>query len=92
MQLSGIGGIGTWRKMVFSLLFTPVGRYVSGAIIVLLILSGIYLKVRSDAVAGMEAAANADALRRTENALKAASDLKFTPDRLRQHDSNERVE
>jgi hypothetical protein len=78
--------------MVLSLLLTPIGRYVAGAIVILLILSGVYLKIKSNAVAGMEAAAQADALRRTQNALKAASDLQFTPDRLRQHDSNERVE
>jgi hypothetical protein len=53
-------------------------------------MSGIYWKIRSDAVSGVEAAAQADALRRIENALKASDALDLTPDRLRQHDANER--
>jgi hypothetical protein len=76
--------------MVLSLLLTPVGRYVAGAFVALVILSGIYWKIRSDAVSGVEAAAQADALRRIENAVKASDALDLTPDRLRQHDANER--
>jgi len=77
---------------VLSLLLTPVGRYVVGAAITLVILSGIYWKIRADAVSGVEAAAQSDVLRRTENALKASDALDLTPDRLRQHDKHERDE
>jgi len=76
--------------MVLSILFTPIGRYIAGAVIILVILSSIYWKIRSDAVAGIEAAAQSDVLRRTENALKASDALDLTPDRLRQHDKHER--
>ena len=76
--------------MVLSLLLTPVGRYIAGAVAALVILSGIYWKIRSDAISGVEVAAQADALRRTENALKAADSLNLTSERLRQHDSNQR--
>jgi high-affinity K+ transport system ATPase subunit B len=76
--------------MVFSLLFTPIGRYAVIAVAVLIILGGIYFKIRADAVAEIEAAATADVLRRTENAVRAGDSLKLSPDRLRDPDSNER--
>jgi len=75
---------------VFSLLFTPIGRYAVIAVAVLIILGGIYFKIRADAVAEIEAAATADVLRRTENAVRAGDSLKLSPDRLRDPDSNER--
>ena len=75
---------------MFSLLFTPIGRYAVIAVAVLIILGGIYFKIRADAVAEIEAAATADVLRRTENAVRAGDSLKLSPDRLRDPDSNER--
>ena len=75
---------------MFSLLFTPIGRYAAIAVAVLAILFGIYVKIQDDAVAQIEASATMDRLRRTENALRASDSLKLTPDRLREPDSNER--
>lgn len=76
--------------MVFSLLFTPIGRYAAITVAALVILFGIYVKIQDDAVAQIEASATMDRLRRTENALRASDSLKLTPDRLREPDSNER--
>jgi len=75
---------------VFSLLFTPLGRYLAIGAVVVMVLGGIYFKIRADAVAEIEAAALADALRRTENAVNAGSAVDVRPDRLRDADPNER--
>jgi len=75
---------------VFSLLFTPLGRYLAIGAVVVMVLGGIYFKIRADAVAEIEAAALADALRRTENAVNAGSAVDVRPERLRDDDPNER--
>jgi hypothetical protein len=75
---------------VFSLLFTPLGRYLAIAALVVAILGGAYLKIRADAVAEIEAAATADALRRTSDAIRAGDLVPVSPDRLREHDRNQR--
>jgi hypothetical protein len=76
--------------MVFSLLFTPIGRYAANAVAVLIILGGINIKIRADAVAEIEAAATADVLKRTQNAIRAGDSLNLSPDRVRDPDRNER--
>lgn len=75
---------------MFSLLFTPFGRYflIVGAV-VLVLLAG-YVKIRADAVAEVEAAATADALRRTADAIHAGDTVDVTPDRLRNADGHNR--
>ena len=75
---------------MFSLLFTPLGRYlVLGAAIVVVAL-GIYGKIRADAVAEIEAAAVSDALRRTQNAVRAGDAVDVTPDGLLKSDGHRR--
>lgn len=76
--------------MVFSLLFTPVGRYVAIGVTILVILGGAYWKIRSDAIAEVEAAATTDALKRTQNAIRAGDAVNVSPDRVRDADRNER--
>ena len=75
---------------MFSLLFTPVGRYLTMAVLVIMILSGVYFKIRADAVAEIEAAAMADALRRTQNAIRAGDTVDTSPERVRDADRNKR--
>jgi high-affinity K+ transport system ATPase subunit B len=75
---------------VFSLLFTPVGRYAVMAFIAVIVLSGVYFKIRADAVAEIEAAATADVLRRTRNAVGASDALDLSPDRVRDPDQHRR--
>jgi hypothetical protein len=60
------------------------------AALILVVLGGAYLKIRADAVAEVEAAATADLLKRTEDAIRAGDSLKLTPDRVRDPDRNER--
>ena len=52
--------------------------------------SGAYWKIRADAVAEIEAAAQADVLRRTQNALTAGDAVGTSPDKLREPDGNSR--
>jgi len=75
---------------VFSLLFTPVGRYLAMAFAAIVILSGIYFKIRSDAIAEVEAAATADALRRTQDAIRAGDSVDTSPDGLLKSDGHKR--
>ena len=75
---------------MFSLLFTPLGRYAMIGIIILLTLTGVYYKIRRDAVAEIEAAATADILRRTRNAVDAADAVDTSPDRVRDADKHRR--
>lgn len=75
---------------MFSLLFSPIGRYVAIGALVLVALVGIYAKIRADAVAEIEAAATADAIRRMENAVRAGDAVGTSPDKLRQSDGHSR--
>jgi high-affinity K+ transport system ATPase subunit B len=76
--------------MVFSLLFTPLGRYILIGGLIVMALGGVYFKIRADAVAEIQAAATADALRRTENAIAAGDAVSKFPNRVRDADRNER--
>jgi len=75
---------------VFSLLFTPVGRYLAMAAVVVVVLGGVYFKIRSDAIAEVEAKATADALRRVGNAVTAGDAVNVNPDRVRDTDGHKR--
>lgn len=75
---------------MFSLLFTPIGRYISYAVIILIVLMGIYEKIRVDAIAEVEAAATADALRRTQNAIRSGDAVDVSPDGLLKSDGHRR--
>lgn len=76
--------------MVFSLLFNPWLRI---AVLILLSIGslgyGIH-KLKQQAIAEVEAAAVADALRRTQNAINAGGAVDVRPERLRDDDPNER--
>ena len=75
---------------MFSILLTPIGRYAIIAVIVMLTLSGVYFKIRSDAIAEVEAKAVADALRRTQDAVRAGDAVDVTPDGLLKSDGHKR--
>jgi hypothetical protein len=75
---------------MIALLFSPLGRYLVIGGIILALVGGAYFKIRSDAQAEIEAAAQADALRRTQDALRAGDAIDVRPDRLRETDRNAR--
>jgi len=60
------------------------------AVAVVVILGGVYFKIRSDAIAEIEAAATKDALRRVENAVRAGDAVDVTPDGLFKSDGHKR--
>ena len=75
---------------MFSLLFTPLGRYALLFAIVCMVTFGVYHKIRADAVAEIEAAATADALRRTQDAIRAGDAVDTSPDGLLKSDGHRR--
>lgn len=75
---------------MFSVLFTPIGRYsVIIMVGIALCMYGIH-RIKEDAIAGVEAAANADALRRVQNAVRAGDAVNVSPDRVRESDGHRR--
>ena len=76
--------------MVFSFFFTPIGRY---AILIMvgisLCLYGIH-RIKEQAMAEIEAQATADALRRTQDAVRAGDAVDVTPDGLLKSDGHKR--
>jgi hypothetical protein len=58
--------------------------------LVLGLTSCVIYKIRADAVADIEAAAVSDALRRTQNAIRAGDAVDVSPDRVRDPDRNKR--
>ena len=72
------------------LLFSPLGRYILIGGAVLMLLGGVYLKIRADAVAEIQAAAQADALRRVQNAITSGDNAVVSPDRLFESDGHRR--
>ena len=77
---------------MFSLLFTPMGRYLAMAVAVVVVLGGVYFKIRADAIAEVEAAAMSDAIRRMENAVNAGDSVDVSAARVRKPDGNRRDE
>ena len=75
---------------MISLFFSPLGRYVTIGGSILVILLGIYLKIRADAVDGMKARAQSDIIERTKDALDAANSVNLDPERLRDTDGHRR--
>ena len=75
---------------MFSLLFTPLGRYLVMAFAAIVVLSGVYFKIRSDAIAEIEAKATADALKRVEHAITAGDAADVSPDGLFKSDGHKR--
>ena len=75
---------------MFSFLLTPIGRYIAIGALIAAVLGGVYIKIREDAMAEIEAKATADAIRRMENAIRAGDAVNTSPDKLRQSDGHSR--
>jgi hypothetical protein len=67
-----------------------LGKYILIGGMVLSVLGGVYLKIRSDAIAEVTAAAQADALRRVQNAISSGDNAAVSPDRLLESDGHKR--
>ena len=75
---------------MIAFLLTPIGRYIAAGAVIIAVLFGVYLKIKSDAVAEMEAAAKADILRRTQNAVRAGDSVDNSDSGLLKPDRNRR--
>ena len=75
---------------MIAFLFSPIGRYVAIGLVIFMAASGIYYKIRADAIAEIEAQATADAIRRMQNAVNAGDAINTSPDKLRESDRNAR--
>jgi|OM-RGC.v1.034106491 hypothetical protein len=75
---------------MIGLLFSPLGRYILIGGAVIMVLGGVYLKIRADAIAEVQAAATADALKRVQNAITAGDAAVVSPDRLLENDGHRR--
>jgi high-affinity K+ transport system ATPase subunit B len=75
---------------MLSLLFNPLGKYILIGGAVLMVLGGVYFKIRADAVAEAQATAQADALRRVQNAISSGDNAAVSPDRLLESDGHRR--
>lgn len=75
---------------MIAFLFTPIGRYLAIAGLIVVALGGIYVKIRADAVAEISAAATADALRRVQDAVSAGDSAVISSERLLETDGHRR--
>lgn len=75
---------------MFSLFFSPLGKYAAILMLVIGLTSCIIYKIRADAIAEIEAKATADVLRRTQDAVRAGDAVDTSPDRLLQSDGHKR--
>jgi hypothetical protein len=71
-------------------LFSPIGRFLAAIGGVLLAIATVYGKGRRDARQKLEAEANADALARTQSAIRAGDNAATDPARLRDNDGHRR--
>jgi hypothetical protein len=75
---------------MFSMLLTPLGRYLALAAAAVAIMGGVYFKIRADAVAERDAQAMKDQMERMSDALRAGDAVDVRSDRLRDADRNAR--
>jgi hypothetical protein len=75
---------------MLSFLFSPITRLLGGIMAVLAVIGAIYGKGRRDARQKIEGDSNADALRRTQDAIRAGDAVDTRPDRLRENDGHRR--
>jgi len=75
---------------MITFLFTPLGRYIMIGGLIVVALGGVYVKIRADAIAEIQAAATADALKRVQNAITSGDNAIISPDRLLESDGHRR--
>lgn len=75
---------------MIAFLLTPIGKYIAIGAAILLLLSGVYMKIRSDATSDIQRRATADILERTKDAIRNGDSINLSPDRLRQPDGHNR--
>ncbi len=72
--------------MILPFLLSPIGRYVALGAIAVVVCTGLFWKIRSDAVALAEARRIEIELERLQNAIRAGDSVDVSPDGLRKPD------
>ncbi|MCH9836063.1 hypothetical protein K0U83_10400 [bacterium] len=75
---------------MITLLFSPLGRYIAIGGVLLVVLGGVYVKIKSDAVNEYQAKATSEALKRTQDAIAAGDAAAISPERLLESDGHRR--
>lgn len=75
---------------MIGLLFSPLGRYIVLGGVLIVLAGAAYVKIRSDAIAEIEARATADALERVQGAFRAGESVDLSAERLRDNDGHRR--
>lgn len=75
---------------MIALLLSPVGRYIAIGGVLLVVLSGVYVKIRADAVRDYEAVVTSEILKRTQDAIAAGDSAAVSPERLLEDDGHRR--
>ena len=75
---------------MFSLLLTPFGRAAAIVVVLALAFGGLYVKIRSDAIAEVQAKAMADALGRVQDAVRAGDSVDTSSSGLLKNDGHRR--
>ena len=75
---------------MFSILLTPLGRAAAVVVVLTLAIGGLYVKIRSDAIAEVQAKATADALGRVQNAVRAGDSVDTSSSGLLKDDGHRR--
>jgi hypothetical protein len=72
--------------VILPFLLSPIGRYVALGAIAVVVCTGLFWKIRSDAVALAEARRIEIELERLQNAIRAGDSVDVSPDGLRKPD------
>jgi hypothetical protein len=75
---------------MIALLFSPIGKYIAIGAIVVVVMGGVYAKIRADAISDVVAASAADSFKRTQDALAAGDSAAISPERLLEDDGHRR--
>lgn len=75
---------------MITFILSPIGRWLAGMLATLLILGGVYVKIRLDAERRIEARGTKESLTRTQDAVRAGDSVDVSPDGLRSDDGHRR--
>lgn len=75
---------------MIALFLSPIARYVAMGVLLVALIGGVYVKIRSDAIEAEHSRLTSDALKRTQDAIRSGDNAAITPDRLLEDDGHRR--
>ena len=76
--------------MIPPFLLTPIGKYITIAVMALVVGAGLYFKIRSDGASDVVVKGTVDVLKRTQDAIRAGNSVDTTDGGLRKPDGYNR--